>query len=165
VDLITNYRFWDVGSLDETFGYSSINARILVDGKVGGKVEVRLLPRFKGMDYFHRMRDSISADLEIVAHTFFTNSGKPRASVPSVHQALTAEKKSMSPLLYIDVFEVNVEYRTWPYTNMGARALQSLLTDTALAKGWSLVMYVPDGGPQFSEQDTIRQEDNSSRRG
>jgi hypothetical protein len=105
------------------------------------------------------MCDSISGDLQDVATTFFTKSGKPRASVPSVHQALTSEEKSMSPLLYIDVFELNVDYRT--HTNVGSQALRSLLTDTALATRWSLVMYLPIGDTQCSTQDTIKQKHTS----
>jgi hypothetical protein len=148
----------DLGHVDQDYGYQSINARILVDGQVGGKVKVHLLSRTKG---FHGMCDSISGDLQDVAATFFTKSGKPRASVPSVHQALTSEEKSMPSLLYIDVFELKVDY--WTHTNVGSRALRALLTDT-LVKRWALVMYLPDGDTHCPEQDTNEQNHSSRLR-
>jgi hypothetical protein len=80
----------------------------LVDGQVGGKVEVLLLP----------------GDLrKIFAVTFFTNSGKPRTSVPSVHhQALTsAGDKFMFPFFLIENFKLDVDH--WTHTNVGAQAL------------------------------------------
>jgi hypothetical protein len=102
---------------------------------------------------------SISGDLQDIAVTFFTNNGKPRASVPCVHQALTSEGKSLAPFLYIKDFELDVDYRI--HTNVGSRALRSLLADTALAKQWSLAMYLPSSATQLSGEDAQKQKDIS----
>lgn len=114
--------------------------RILVDEitiKENVNIRMRLLPRLKG---FHGRCDAISAELESMSVSLFTDKGQPL--ITSLKKALKLSKDNKKPLLYISEFELPDEYRSLD-SLVAPEILRSILTQPALKDEWSLAIYTP----------------------
>jgi hypothetical protein len=138
-------------------GDTHILAKILVDGKEAGEMDMQLLP----MDptgrrrySMHEMGDNISAELQAITTLFFTEIGKP-TRVKSVRDAYEDSRRTVDPpaeaLLYISELKLKPPYRTTG--TVCAHALRSLLWDETLWMRWTLAMYIPFGLAHMTKEE------------
>lgn len=107
-------------------------------------LNVKLLPRRVS---FYDCCDSHSGSLSSMALALFTNSGRP--AVKSLKKAL-CENDNKLPLLFIEDFELPLEYRSTKST-VGPLIIQELLR--VFEDKYSLAIYIPFGSAQYNLDD------------
>lgn len=142
--------YGDLGRFDdpELKHTQNIEAHVFVCNKPVGKCDIVLIDLRRPLN-FHEACDAPSAELSSVGLKFCNRHGYPR--IASVKAAL--EHQEQRGFLYIkDFVLLTDETESHPIrADIGARALRSLLQDTALSGRWHLAVYVPDGLAQVSE--------------
>jgi hypothetical protein len=139
----------DLGYTDESYGYTEVEAKIWVDGKLAGSAELTLVPRPRRGRIFHEACDAISSELQTVSVAFCDARGRPR--LKCIQQVATDHNNGF---LYLNKLELDADYQD--STSTGAQAIRSLLCDTLLHNRWSLVVYIADSKVHFNDDDRCK---------
>jgi hypothetical protein len=119
--------------------------RILVDQQPAGEGEFTLATR--ATNEFYEFCDYRGGNMAEVGALFFDHQG--RAKTKSMQKAL--RKSDDRYFLFLESFQLHQDYRQ--HTWVGAKALQSFLTQSVVAEEWAVALFTPSSQSQFVGDD------------